>query len=149
MVDIMKVRITKQRKRTDIEDIIQEGKRKYGSFDSLQHRVKISKCSVPEQMNDYIIWKYIRAGAELRESVVFENADLFDVLSPKRAELLAYLVEHEVSSIRELANKLHRNYKNVYDDLKALSKYGLVELVEKGRAIKPRCPVSHIDMSFE
>ena len=145
----MQVRVVKQKKRSDIDDFMKEGREKYGSFDSLQHKVQISKCSVPETMNDYIIWKYLKAGADLRESVVFTGTDLFDVLSPKRAELLTYLANNEVISIRDLAQKLHRNYKNVYDDLKALSKYELVELKGKGRALKPCCSVTDIDVHFE
>jgi len=145
----MKVRIVKQKNRADIEDLIREGKEKYGSFDSLQHKVQISKCSVPGVMNDYVIWKYLSAGAELTESIVFTNTDLFDVLSPKRAELLMYLANNEVDSIRDLAKKSHRNYKNVYDDLKALTKFELVELKGRGRALKPCCSVTQIDVDFE
>ena len=145
----MRLKIVKQKKRSDIDDLIREGLEKYGSFDSLQHKVQISKCSVPGTMNDYVIWKYLSAGAELTESVVFTNTGLFDVLSPKRAELLTYLANNEVVSIRDLAKKLHRNYKNVYDDLNALTKYELVELKGRGRALKPCCSVTQIDVHFE
>jgi predicted transcriptional regulator len=145
----MEINITKKRKQSDIDDLIKKWKKTYGSFDSLQNKVMISKCSSSNEMNDYIIWKYLSAGAEFKESIIFESADVFYILSPRRAEILEYLANNEVASIRELSNKLRRNYKNVYDDLKALSKYEFVELREEGRALKPSCGVSIFNVNFE
>jgi predicted transcriptional regulator len=44
---------------------------------------------------------------------------------------------------------LHRNYKNVYDDMTALSKYGLVDLSPSGRALRPSAAASRIEISFD
>lgn len=145
----MKISVVKKRKQSEIKDLMEKWKDKYGSMDSLHQKVMISKCSSPSKMNDYILWEYLKSGAKLQETAVFETAEVFDFLSPRRAELLEYLGNNEVSSIRELSNKLKRNYKNVYDDLKALSKYELVELQEKGRALKPCCSTSIISINFE
>jgi predicted transcriptional regulator len=144
----MEINIIKKRKQSDINDLLNELKDIYTSFDSLQNKVMISKCSSPKEMNDYIIWKYLSNGAEFKESVIFRRADLFNVLSLRRVEILEYLANNEVSSIRELSHKLRRNYKNVYDDLKSLSKYELVELREAGRALKPTCGVSIFAVNF-
>lgn len=145
----MEINILKKRKQSDIDALIKKFKDIYTSFDSLQNKVMISKCSSPKEMNDYIIWKYLSAGAEFKESVIFGSADMFNILSLRRVEILEYLANNEVSSIRELSNKLRRNYKNVYDDLKSLSKYELVELREAGRALKPSCGVSIFNVNFE
>jgi hypothetical protein len=144
----MRIRIIKRRKKEDINDIIHDFEARYGSLGSLHQRVLISKCSTPNQMSDYVMWKYLSSGAELEESVVLETPELFDVLSPKRAELLEYLTNNDVTSIRTLASKLHRNYKNVYDDLKALVYFELVELRASGRAVKPQAAASEININF-
>jgi predicted transcriptional regulator len=145
----MKVRIVKKITQQEKKNIIESWKREYGSLSSLQHKVMLSKCSSPEEVNNYITWKYLSSGADMEETVTFENADIFDVFSVKRGEILEYLANNEVSSIRELANKLRRNYKNVYDDLKALRKFELVELREVGRALKPCSSTSSIQVILE
>lgn len=145
----MKINIIKKINQKEIQNIIEVWKKRYGSMASLQQRVMISKCSSPADIDNYITWKYLTSGAELEETVIFENAEVFDVFSTKRGEIMEYLANHEVSSIRELANKLRRNYKNVYDDLKALKKYELIELREAGRSLKPCCSASALKIIFE
>ena len=145
----MKISVVKIRKPSEIQDLMDKWKKEYGSIDSLHQKVMISKCSSPGKMSDYILWEHLKSGAKFQENAVFETAEVFDFLSPRRAELLEYLGNNEVSSIRELSNKLKRNYKNVYDDLKALSRFELVELQERGRAIKPCCSTSIITIDFE
>lgn len=64
---------------------------------------------------------------EVEEHLYFEDAaSLLAVLSNKRLILLATLLRLGDSSIRALSKKLQRNYKNVYDDVQALKKVGLV-----------------------
>jgi predicted transcriptional regulator len=50
-----------------------------------------------------------------------------------------------VESINDLAQKLRRNVKNVYQDLQTLSKFGFVRLNRrKGRTIVPETLVKEI-----
>ena len=53
----MKVRIIKKRKKTDIQDMIKKWEKKYGSLASLNQKVLISKCTSPERMSEYVLWK--------------------------------------------------------------------------------------------
>jgi predicted transcriptional regulator len=145
----MIVKISKTIGKKESVLLTQEWEKDYGSFDSLQHKVMISKCSDPKLMDVYIQWKYISSGAELQEAVIFENAELFDVLTPRRVELLELISNNDFMSIRDLALKIKRNYKNVYDDLKSLARYELIELKGRGRAMKPHCKISHININFE
>ena len=145
----MIVKISKTMGKKDSEMLVHEWEKEFGSLDSLQHKVMISKCSDPKLMDIFVQWKYISLGAELQEAVIFENADLFDVLTPRRAELLELISNNDFLSIRDLALKIKRNYKNVYDDLKSLASYDLIELKGRGRAMKPYCKISHINVSFE
>ena len=98
----MKVRIIKKRKKSDIRDMIKDWEKKYGKLSSLNQKVLISKCTSPEIMSDYVLWKYLSQGAEFQDNIVIEDADVFEVISPRRAELLEYLMNNEVSSIKKL-----------------------------------------------
>jgi len=61
------------------------------------------------------------------EILHFENMFLLlKTLSPRRLELMQQLHMQGLSSIRALAKLLNRDYRNVYDDIKALDKIGLV-----------------------
>jgi len=67
------------------------------------------------------------------------------VLTPKRIELLYQLATFRVESINDLAKKLRRNVKNVYQDLHVLRKMGFVKLnKKKGKAIIPETLVKEI-----
>jgi Bacterial regulatory protein, arsR family len=67
------------------------------------------------------------------------------LLTPKRIELLYQLASLRVESINDLAQKVRRNVKNVYQDLKALKKLGFIKLNRrKGRALIPEAVVKEI-----
>lgn len=145
----MKIKVVKRRKPSDIEDLLRAWEKKYGSLVSLHQKVLISKCTSPEQMNDYVMWKNLSQGAEFLDIIIMKDSDIFEVLSPKRMEMLEYLMANEVSSIKALASALHRDYKNVYDDLKAMSKYDLIDLTERGRSLKPSAAACKIEITLD
>ena len=67
------------------------------------------------------------------------------LLTPKRIELLYKLAVLRVESINDLAKKVRRNVKNVYQDLQALSKFGFIKMDKrKGRALIPETLVKEI-----
>lgn len=67
------------------------------------------------------------------------------LLTPKRVELLSMLAVLRVESINDLAQKVRRDVKNVYQDLKVLSKFGFVKIDKrKGRALVPETLVKEI-----
>jgi len=71
------------------------------------------------------------------------------LLTPKRIELLYQLANLRVESINDLAQKVRRNIKNVYEDLQVLSKFGFVKLNRRrGRAIIPESLVKEITLLF-
>ncbi|MSQ70362.1 MAG: hypothetical protein EXR27_03590 [Betaproteobacteria bacterium] len=53
---------------------------------------------------------------------------LHATLTEKRMDLLEYVATNEVSSIRQLASRLGRDYRNVYDDVQRLVQLGLIEI---------------------
>jgi hypothetical protein len=67
------------------------------------------------------------------------------LLTPKRIELLCQLAVLRVESINDLAQKVKRNVKNVYEDLKVLNMFGFVKLNKrKKRALIPETFVKEI-----
>jgi DNA-binding transcriptional ArsR family regulator len=67
------------------------------------------------------------------------------LLSQKRIELLCQLAALRVESINDLAQKVKRNVKNVYEDLKVLNEFGFVKLNRrKKRALVPETLVKEI-----
>lgn len=54
------------------------------------------------------------------------------VITGTRLELLSAVRVFKPNSIQELARLVHRDFKNVYDDVNLLADYGLIELKEKG-----------------
>jgi len=72
------------------------------------------------------------------ERVSFENLKaLVQVLTPKRIEVLTVLHETGPLAIRALAKSLHRDYKNVHQDIQILERIGLVEETKEGLVAAP------------
>lgn len=112
--------------------------RKYDSFEDLHQKFSVDKCRNPEYVDDYMVWKALsEEDVRLTEKIVLKNLGIYRMMSPKRMEILDYLSSHSTKSIKTLASELKRNYKNVYDDIKALEKFGLVELIGDGRNKRP------------
>jgi hypothetical protein len=67
------------------------------------------------------------------------------LLTPRRVELLYQLAALRVESINDLAQKVRRNVKNVYQDLQVLRNFGFVKLNKRrGRALIPETLVKEI-----
>ncbi len=117
--------------------------RKYGSIEALNQKFSVEKCHNPEYADDYMLWKALdEDDVKLTETIVLKHLDIYQMMSPKRMEIVDYLSSHNTKSIKTLASELKRNYKNVYDDIKALERFGLVELVVEG---KNKCPITMIE----
>jgi predicted transcriptional regulator len=80
------------------------------------------------------------------ERLYFDNLpSLLKHLTPKRFELLAELRILGHASINALAKHLHRQYRNVFDDVKSMEKLGLVEKDSSGHFY---VPWDEIDATF-
>lgn len=80
--------------------------------------------------------------AEDVKDLTIEKAAL---LTPKRVELLCQLAALRVESMNDLAQKVKRNVKNVYEDLRVLNTLGFVKLNRgKGRVLVPETLVKEI-----
>jgi hypothetical protein len=68
----------------------------------------------------------------VEELFVFKPEEI-RAFTPKRLELLYTLTHFHVESISSLARKVHRDVKNIYQDLQILKKLGLVALNRRGK----------------
>ncbi len=75
-------------------------------------------------------WKKAEKGIipeEPIQRIYFQDLQtLLKILTPRRLELLKSLYDQEPISVRALAKKLQRDYKNVHQDIQALEQIGLV-----------------------
>jgi hypothetical protein len=119
--------------------------KKYDSIESLHQKFSVNKCRNPDLVDDYMIWKALNEeDVKLTEKIVLNTLGIYHMISPKRMEILDYLSSHTTKSIKTLAIELKRNYKNVYDDIKALQKFDLVELMDDGRNKRPTTKIDSI-----
>ncbi len=127
----------------EVEDQIRNLERSHGTtFDEFEE-LFLAKDDSQYSVDEYFRWAelvhayrgYIESG-EL-DCVIEELHDLdseeLKAFTPKRLELLYTLSGLKVESINELAQKVGRNVKNVYQDLQILRKLGFVSFRKKGR----------------
>jgi len=123
---------------------------RHEGFDALRQRVFVQRCNDPAATDDYVVWKALRdEGGTLDERTVFDTPEVFRALTPRRIELLEHLHANAVPSIKELAAKLRRDYKNTYDDLVALRAWGLVDLRREGKNQRPVSRVTSLRVGWE
>jgi len=82
----------------------------------------------------------LERGEEAEEMHVLNlstERELSRLMSEKNLELLHAIAENEPSSMRELAEIVDRDYREVHRNLEELEKLNVVEFVEEGRSKKP------------
>ncbi len=84
------------------------------------------------------------AGMEIISFPDFET--LGRVITGARLELLSAIRRQKPKSIQELARLVARDFKNVYQDVKLLAQFGLIDLIEDGprRSASPVAKFSEI-----
>ena len=127
---------------------------KYKTFDELALDVKRNKCGAPNKIDDFMLWQAIQSFDKqieeqnstipsskpsiiFKEELIIHTAEFYQALTPRRMELLQYIYSHEPKSVKTLAGELGRDYKNVYDDVLALQRENLLELVREGKNKRP------------
>ena len=71
------------------------------------------------------------------------------VLTPRRLELIRSLMEAPAESIRDLADRLDRDIRQVHDDVQLLNEYRIVQFEEEGGAKKPFVPYETVTIEVE
>lgn len=80
-------------------------------------------------------WNRAVAGENVNETHVtfLDVQTMLDTLSPRRLDLLRHVRQHGAGNVRELAQALGRDYKNVHQDVATLEATGL--LLREGRKL--------------
>jgi len=95
-------------------------------------RIEIGVGSIKGGLREFArVWRRAATGERLPEAtpkVHFGSlVELLAMLTPKRLELLDAVARKPGCSIRALAGRLGRDYKNVHGDVTALLALGLIE----------------------
>lgn len=84
----------------------------------------------PEDMGKRFVnaWHRAEQGEAVNQTnITFPDLEaLLSALTPKRLHLLRYVRHHQVRNVKALAADLHRDYKNVHNDVEVLSRLGLL-----------------------
>lgn len=150
----MQLRVVRRVPIGDVSQRVTELKTKYGgSLEGVPDLFAGGRVG-REAMDDYVEWlgmeQALRAYGEgedfdyFTEEVLEFGWDKISRLTPRRLELLDKLSRHRVSSINDLASKIGRNVKNVYNDLKTLEGLGFVALVREERRSVPELLVKEV-----
>ncbi len=134
----MRMVLAKESKPSDKDVLMSAFEDRYGTMEELDQRVQITRCSDPQMVDDLMVWRSLRRkDTTLTEKVHYRSPEMISVLTPRRLEVLKLLrKENEPLNVTEVAQKMKRDYKNVYDDIKALSKVELIERRKEGRDVK-------------
>jgi len=89
-------------------------------------------------------------GEEVPHVVNFQDASrLQRVLTPRRLELVESLMTEPAASIRDLADRLDRDIRQVHDDVQLLNEYRIVHLQDENGAKKPSVPYETVRIEVE
>ncbi len=139
---------------------------KYKDLEKLSSEVQMKHCNSPELVDDYMVWQALNAYDKqlersdvgqvgdstpltFKESLIFHTTDFYQVLTPKRMELLQYIHTHNPKSVKSLAEELSRDYKNVYDDVLALERFNLLQLIREGKNKRPVSRITAIEVLMD
>ena len=150
----MQLRIVKRIPLTEVSRRVSELEDKYGG------RIEETPDTITggrmdrEAFEDYVEWlgmthalRAYREGEDFdyfTDEVIELGREEASKLTPRRMELLDQLSRHRVDSINDLAAKIARDVKNVYNDLKTLEGLGFVRLEREGRRTVPELLVQEI-----
>lgn len=150
----MLLKIVRELTPEEVEKRIQRFERNFGSFEKFEEKF-LQKRLNAKLVSTYFEWAelinsykgYVEEGTldYTVEEIKDFKPEHFASLTPKRIELLYQIAALRAESINDLAQKIRRNVKNVYQDLKVLSKFGFVKLnKQKRRNIVPETLVKEI-----
>ena len=150
----MRWRVVKRIPINEVRERVADYVERYGyQYSELSREFESGKMP-RDRLDDYIEWSSmihaLRAAGEGEDFDYYaeENLNLtsgeFDSLTSKRIELLDYLADEHASSINELADRIGRDVKNVYGDLRTLEHLGFIRLIKEGKSLVPELLVQEV-----
>jgi len=145
----------------------------YRNIEDLFQDIQRNRCTDPDKVDDYMVWHTInsvdkdtesaRSHGEVdenkdlvrdhpqilfHEEIILHTTEFYQVLTPRRMELLEFININNPTSVKTLAEATGRDYKNVYDDVLALQKFCLLDLVREGKNKRPVSRLGAIEVLF-
>jgi len=150
----MLIKIIRELTPEEVEERILSFEGEFGSFEKFEERFFRKKLDA-RLVSVYFEWASLinsYKGYEEEGTLDYMVEEIRDftpeqvaLLTPKRIELLYQIAALRVESINELSQKIKRDVKNVYQDLKVLSEFGFVKLNrQKRKNIVPETLVKEI-----
>ena len=134
----------------DITERLASYRERYGSFELLKEMVALDGDKNPGLLDDLMVWGALRHEGTGFECVMYyPSPKICYALTPKRMELLEFISQVNPSSIKDLAQRIERDYKNVYDDVGVLQRFHLLEMEKRGKSRKPRSRIRGIFIELE
>ena len=99
-------------------------------------KVQISVGTLADMGNRFAgAWNRAAAGQDVDETHItfLDVQSMLTALSPRRLDLLRHVRQYGAGNVRELAQALDRDYKNVHQDVETLLAAGL--LIRNGRKL--------------
>ncbi len=127
--------ITKNYRKSDMEIILRAIRRKHGRIEKVKKLLQVKKCAQPEIGEAFLY--YLASDDNIVEEVIIEDRKVLNALTAKRFELIEFLNKNGPMPIKELAERVGRDYKNVYDDISALNRYFILNSIRYGRESVP------------
>ena len=106
------------------------------STPNLHPKVQVNVGSLADMGKRFAsAWKQAEAGETVNQTHItfLDVQTMFETLSPRRLDLLRHVRQHGAGNVRELAQALGRDYKNVHQDVATLQSAGL--LIRDGRKL--------------
>jgi predicted transcriptional regulator len=83
-----------------------------------------------------------------QSAVLDTEAELQRLLSPENLDLLRPIRQHELKSVRAVAELVDRDFKEVYRNLTELDELNAIDLIEDGRSKRPVVRFDEIDINL-
>ncbi len=143
------LRIIKDYGEKDVKGLKKSIRDRHGDFEKLKQRAHRTGCRDPELVDDHMILDALNKGGTYSYEYISRTPGAVSNLTPRRVNLLSHLSKNDVDSIKELAESLRRDYKNVYDDVKALEEYRIIVLESEGKKKKPVLNADRVIIEFD
>jgi predicted transcriptional regulator len=103
------------------------------------NRIEISVLSPQAALQGFAdIWQQAQTGERAGSRLAFGSLrELFSAITEKRLDLLRHVASQEGLNVRQLAQSLGRDYKNVHTDVTELVDLGLLERGDDGVLVAP------------
>ncbi len=153
----MRIEASKEFDEDDIDTFLGGLEERHGDLAGLIKRAETDMSMDPRLRDDRLIWSALLSSSPgldgelmlgLRKEITFEDPKVLNMITGRRIELLSDVLEDPDPSIKDLAERLERDYKNTYDDVKALLDLGLISVVKSGRARTVRAEVDELHIQL-